>query len=134
MTERFPHQRNRRAAASDPSPAEPAPSGLPGLAAGSAHSPAGDPEPHGDPDAEMPVLDESFINAAPVKEASARVRVLEARRRGSAAQQQHWRAVQPTTVWQIRPSHRLRSIRPTAVGAIATAAVLGVLLLALLLR
>jgi hypothetical protein len=82
----------------------------------------------------MPVLDESFVNAAPVKEASARVRLQEARRRGAGPEAQRWRVVQPTTSWQIRPSHRLRSIRPTAVGAIAGVAVLAVLLLTFLLR
>lgn len=81
----------------------------------------------------MPVFDESFVNAAPVKEASARVRMIEARGR-SAAAAQRWRAVQPTASWQIRPSHRLRSIRPTAVGALAGVAVVGLLLFAFLLH
>jgi hypothetical protein len=136
VTERFPHQRNRRSADSGPSPAESMPTGATGLTPPSAHrrpAPEAAPRPAADPDAEMPVFDESFVNAAPVKEASARVRMLEARGR-SAAAAQRWRAVQATTSWQIRPSHRLRSIRPTAVGALAGVAVLGVLLFAFLLH
>jgi hypothetical protein len=109
VTERFPEQRDRR-------------SELPVGAA------VGD-----DPD--NVVLDESFVRSAPMREASARTRMLEARWRAEPPKPQPFRAdadPPPPKLWSVRPSHHLRSMRLSAVFWIAAAVTGTVLLLTLL--
>jgi len=108
VTERFPEQRDRR-------------SELPVGAA------IGD-------DLDNVVLDESFIRSAPVREASARTRMLEARWRAEPPQPQPFRAdADPSArLWSVRPSHHLRSMRFSAVFWIVAAVTGTVLLLTLL--
>jgi hypothetical protein len=80
------------------------------------------------------VLDESFVRAAAVREASARTRMLEARWKASPPQPQPFRADvdPPARLWSVRPSHRLRSMRFTAIFWIAATVAGTVLLLTLL--
>ena len=78
----------------------------------------------------LPVLDESFIAAAPVREPSARARALLARRLLDLpdSQLQLPRGEPSPPRWAVRPSQHLAAMRLSAVTAIAcVAAVAGIL-------
>ncbi|WP_326810737.1 hypothetical protein OIE62_27480 [Streptomyces scopuliridis] len=58
-----------------------------------------------------PVLDESFVQAAPVAEPSARSRILAARWRREAPEPQPWRSDEPPAGWIFSRRRRRRRWR-----------------------
>ena len=109
MTERFPEQRNRSA------------------------------QRRADADQvseALPVLDESFIAAAPVREPSAHARALLARRLLDLPDSQLRlpRGGPDQPRWSVRPSHHLAAIRFTAVLSLTCVAAAAAALLFILLR
>ena len=120
MTERFPEQRNRsaqRRADAFKVPASPADGAVPA-------------------DDGLPVFDESFVAAAPVRELSAQARVELARQRTELSTDP---SSQLSTLdslrrrWTVRPSHHLSALRLPAVAA-AACTLVGAALLLMLLR
>lgn len=119
MTERFPEQRNRSAQrradafkvpASAPGGAEPA-------------------------DGTLPVFDESFVAAAPVREPSAQARAALARRRAASSPDptSEFSFFEPVRRrWTVRPSHHLSAVRlPAVAAAVCTLAAVALLLILL---
>lgn len=117
MTERFPEQRNRSAQRRADAP----------------QVPASAAEDSASLDDVLPVFDESFIAAAPVRELSAQARAAQARavsgrrRAGpSADATAPLRPLdQPLRRWVVRPAHHVSALRLPAV-AVATACALTV--------
>lgn len=127
MTERFPEQRNRSAQRRADAP----------------QVPASAAEASASLDDVLPVFDESFIAAAPVRELSAQARAAQARA-ALARRRRAQQSVGPSATlrspdetprrWAVRPSHHLSAVRLPAV-AVATACALTVsALLFILLR
>ena len=119
MTERFPEQRNRSAQRRADAEQVPA-SAVDGVAW---------------VDDAMPVFNESFIAAAPVREPSAQERAALARQRTgpSADPSPTLPALEPLRRrWTVRPSHHLSAVRLPAVAAAVCALAAASLLLILL--
>jgi hypothetical protein len=77
------------------------------------------------------VFDEEFVRAAPVCEASARTRMLEARWRREPPPSRPWRAEPSEPHWSVRPARRVRSIRFSAAAVVGCAVVVTFALLTL---
>lgn len=121
MTERFPEQRNRSAQRRADAP----------------QVPASATEEAASLDGELPVFDESFIAAAPVREPSAQARAILARRTAELAADPNGGLrllEQPLRRWVVRPAHHLSAVRLPAALAAAVCALAGAALLLILLR
>lgn len=79
-------------------------------------------------------LDEHFVRAARVHEASAQARALEARRQWEARVQATPRSPSPGVAWAVRPSRHLRALRPSSVWMLSCLLTLATVLPLSLLR